>query len=195
MIRMTNLLEKLWDKLGIKKAHLVGNSLGGWIAWEFTLKNPERVQKLVLIDAAGFNTEDVPWVVSFARLPLAPYVVTGIAPRFAVRYLVETVYGNPELIKEETVTRYHELFLREGNGGAFFELSKTPLVNHSHLLSTLKMPVLILWGEKDQWISSKYAPKFHSKIPGSKLVTFPKLGHIPMEESPEETLKATLSFL
>lgn len=193
--RMTKLIEKLYNKLEIKEAHLIGNSLGGWIAWEFAVRNSERVTKLVLIDPAGFNTDEVPWVVSFAKLPLAPYLLTGNAPRFAVRYMVESVYGNPDLITEDTVTRYRELFLREGNGKAFFDLVRAPVENNSAALKKLKMPVFIMWGEKDGWISPEYARSFHSSIPQSKLLTFPLLGHIPMEESPKETLKPTLQFL
>jgi pimeloyl-ACP methyl ester carboxylesterase len=67
--------------------------------------------------------------------------------------------------------------------------------NNSHSLKKLKMPVLIMWGKKDGWINPKYAQSFHSAIPQSKLITFPLLGHIPMEESPRETLKPTLLFL
>ncbi len=193
--RMTTLIEKLYDKLGIKKAHLIGNSLGGWIAWEFTVRNPKRVSKLVLIDPAGFNTDEVPWIVSFAKLPIAPYLLTGNAPRLFVRHMVESVYGNPDLVTEKTVTRYRDLFLREGNGKGFFDLVRAPVENNSAALKKLKMPVLIMWGEKDGWISPKYAPLFHSVIPQSKLITFPALGHVPMEESPLETLKPTLLFL
>ncbi len=193
--RMTRLIEMLFNKLEIKKAHLVGNSLGGWIAWEFAVRYPQHIEKLVLIDPAGFSTDDVPWVVSFARIPLLPYIVAGNAPRFFVRYMVESVYGNPDLITEDSVTRYHDLFLREGNGESFFDLVRSPVTNNSASLKTLKMPVLILWGEKDGWISSQYARSFHTSIPQSLLKTFPLLGHVPMEESPDETLKPTLSFL
>ena len=192
--RMTKLIEKLYVKLGIKESFLVGNSLGGWIAWEFAVRYPKLISKLVLIDPAGFNTDEVPWAVSIARLPLAPYLLTGNAPRFAVRYMVESVYGNPDHITEETVTRYHDLFLREGNGKGFFALVRAPVENNAASLKNLKMPVLILWGEKDGWISVKYAKSFHAAIPQSELLTFPHLGHVPMEESPLETLKPTLSF-
>lgn len=185
----------MYRKLGIKKARLIGNSLGGWIAWEFALKHPRLVSKLVLIDPAGFNVKDLPWVVKMAKLPLTPYLLTGNAPRFVVRYFVESVYGDPEIISEEVITRYHELFLREGNGKAFFDLSKTPLNDNSHLLKNLKLPVLILWGGQDKWISPDYAKFFHSAVTGSKLILFPLLGHVPMEESPLETLEPTLSFL
>lgn len=193
--RMTKLIQKLYDKLEIKKAHLIGNSLGGWIAWEFAVRYPHLVSKLVLIDPAGFNTDEVPWVVSFAKLSLTPYLLTGNVPRFAVRYMVGSVYGNSDLITEETVTRYQDLFLREGNGKAFFDLVRAPVENNSAALKFLKMPVLILWGEKDGWIPPKYARLFHRAIPQSLLMTFPLLGHIPMEEFPHETLKPTLSFL
>ncbi len=193
--RMTKLIEKLYDKLEIKEAHLIGNSLGGWIAWEFAVRNPKRVSKLVLIDSAGFNTDEVPLIVSFSKLPLAPYFLTGNAPRFAVKYLVGSVYGNPDLITEDTVTRYSELFLREGNGKGFFDSVRAPVENNSVSLKKLKMPVLIMWGEKDSWISPEYARSFHSAITQSRLITFPLLGHVPMEESPLETLKPTLLFL
>lgn len=193
--RMIALLNKLYKKLNIKKAHLVGNSLGGWISWEFAVKHPKRVDKLVLIDSAGFNIHDVPWIVSFAQLPIAPHVLAGNAPRLAVRFLVNSVYGDPLKVTEDTVTRYHDMFLREGNGGAFMNLVRTPLEDHAHLLNDLKMPVLILWGERDQWISPKYAPEFHATIAGSKLITYPELGHVPMEEAPARTLKDVLTFL
>ena len=193
--RMTALLDKLLKRLNVYSSNIIGNSLGGWIAWEFAARFPTRVKRLVLIDSAGHNVEDVPWVVMLARLPLAQYVLNDNIPRWAVRSFVESVYGNPSNLTEDVLTRYHDLFRREGNANAFFQLTKAPVENHSQLLKKLKMPVLILWGEKDRWINPKYARNFASDIPDARLNTFPELGHVPMEESPRKTLIPVMKFL
>lgn len=193
--RITFILNKLVTKLGIKKFHLVGNSLGGWIAWEYAARFPRDVSKLVLIDAAGFDVRDVPWVIRFARLPIAHYALSGNAPWIAVKLLLESVYGYPLRITEKTVTRYHELFLREGNGKAFHRMAHTRLEDHSELLRKIKIPTLIIWGLRDRWISPRYADDFHHALENSEVVNFDDLGHIPMEEEPVRTLQATLPFL
>ncbi|MDP5121596.1 MAG: alpha/beta hydrolase, partial [Spirosomaceae bacterium] len=109
---------------------------------------------------------------------------------------VKNVYGNPELVTEELVDRYFDLTLRPGNREAFVaRMQLDSYTDQSGKIKTLTQPTLIIWGEKDLLIPVENARKFAADLPNNKLVIFPELGHVPMEENPEETVKAVKEFL
>ena len=186
------------DSLEIKKCVLGGNSLGGGIAWVFTSKYPEMVDKLILIDASGYPSEakSVPLAFRIAQIPLVKNLFTFITPRFVVKTSIENVYADKTKISEELVDRYFELALREGNRQAFIDKFEVPtnLIAHNNI-KLIEQRTLILWGEKDLLIPVEKAYKFHQDLPNDTLVILSNVGHVPMEESPNQSLEAVLSFL
>jgi pimeloyl-ACP methyl ester carboxylesterase len=191
-------IEQFLKSKDIKKCILGGNSLGGVIAWQFTAKNPEIVEKLILIDAAGYplESESVPIAFTFARIPVLNQLLTFITPRFMAKSSVENVYADKTKVTESLVDRYFELTLREGNRQALVDRMKIGIDTGSiHLIKNIQQPTLVMWGEQDLLIPTKSAYRFHNDLPNDTQVILKNMGHVPMEEGPEESLAVLLPFL
>ncbi|TGM00505.1 alpha/beta hydrolase [Leptospira barantonii] len=200
MKRYTEFLIAMLDQLQIKRAILVGNSFGGNVAWRTVLEQPERFQKLILLDSGGYKTESVSVPIAFriARIPGLSNLLQNILPRKLVESSVKNTYGDPSKVTEALIDRFFFLALRSGNRKALAQFQQQ-LVSESGMsenrISELRLPTLILWGKKDKLQPPINAEKFHRDIRGSKLVVFENLGHIPQEEDPKETLNAALDFI
>lgn len=198
MAHYTEFLKNFLTALKIKQCVLAGNSLGGEIAWNFTLEQPEMVKKLILIDAAGYTTssKSVPVALKIGRTPVLNKALTYITPRFIVKASVENVYFDKSKVSESLVDRYFELTLREGNRQAFVDRFKMAKDTSAYKnIKRIQQPTLILWGAKDLLIPVENANKFHKDLPINTLVILDNTGHTPMEESPMESLKPVLDFL
>ena len=198
MVHYTAFIKDFLAALKIKQCVLAGNSLGGQIAWNFTLEQPSMVTKLILIDAAGFplNSKDAPIAFKMARVPLIKNLFTYITPRFIVKSSVENVFFDKMKVTDKLVDRYFELSLRKGNRQAFVDrLNATAETSAYDNISHIQQPTLILWGANDLLIPVENAYKFHSYLPNDTLVILDNSGHTPMEESPVESLKPVIGFL
>jgi pimeloyl-ACP methyl ester carboxylesterase len=183
------------DGLEIRQAHLVGSSLGGRIAWEYALRNPEGVASLTLISALGYPQERWPPAIELAQLPVIDRIMATHIPRFVFKTSLKDIYHENFRIDDALVDRYYELALREGNLQAFTDRVKARLDQDSHLIPQIRTPSLILWGESDRYFPVSSAWRFHEDIPGSRLVVFPNVGHLPMEEIPQASAAALIEFL
>ncbi|MBV8036673.1 MAG: alpha/beta hydrolase [Pelomonas sp.] len=195
--RYVAFVRQLLARLGVGRAIVGGNSLGGEIAWQLALADPDRVAGLVLVDAAGFDfvPESLPLGFRIARIPVLREPMRWLLPRRAIEVSVLDVYGDPGKVSAALVDRYYELALREGNRVALMrrmdQLAPTPVGR----LPEIKVPTLILWGGKDRLIPLRWGHEFEKAIPGSRLVVFPNLGHVPQEEDPTATLAALRDWL
>nr|WP_295772632.1 alpha/beta hydrolase [Rhodoferax sp.] len=190
-------VEGVADKLGVKKFVLAGNSLGGQIAWAAALALPQRVSKLVLVDAAGypFQSSSVPIGFRIARMPGLRVLMEHVLPRGVIDSSVRNVYGDPSKVKPELIDRYYDLTLRAGNRQALaYRMDQRMGGDEAHV-KELKLPTLILWGAKDKLIPLDNARRFAADIQGSKLVVFDELGHVPHEEDAQKTVEAFKVFL
>lgn len=195
----TKLVLALADSLKLDTFYVAGNSMGGTVAWKLALRAPERVKKLVLIDAAGFwnankNTKR-PWIFKALQNPFFGAGFTHITPKFVFNLNMKQVYGNENLVKQEVTDRYYELMLREGNREATLKRIKQDEPDQSNTIQQITTPTLILWGKKDRWIPVENAYLFQESINGSTLVIFDDAGHVPMEEVPTESVEFVLTFL
>lgn len=191
-------LKHFLDKKGIDKCIIGGNSLGGHIAWQFSATHPDRVIKLVLIDAAGYPNESksTPLAFQIAKIPLIKNMFTFITPKAVARKSVENVYADKSKVTTDLAMRYFELTLRPGNRQAFVDrLSEENNPASYHLISNISQPTLILWGDQDLLIPIENAKLFQKDIPNNTLVILNNTGHVPMEENPSESLEAVISFL
>jgi len=194
--RYTLTMKKLLDALGVKKCHMAGNSLGGHIAWRFSLRYPGMVEKLVLIDAAGYHHGgSMPWVFRLARAPVLNLAARRLTPEFLFRKNLREVYGDDGKITDELVRRYYDMALRAGNRDAFIARAKASGNETFEDPRRIAVPVLIQWGEADAWIPVAQAGRFHSDIKNSKLKIYPGAGHVPMEEIPAVTAGDAKIFL
>ncbi|MDZ7899668.1 MAG: alpha/beta hydrolase [Arcicella sp.] len=191
-------LDKLLTKLSVKKCILGGNSLGGSITWAYALAHPERVSKMILVDAGGYPmvSTSVPIAFQLARLPVLSSVFQYVTPRSIIEKSIHNVYVHDEKITDELIDRYYDLALREGNRKAFIDRMKVSIVSDKYLkIKTLQIYTLIIWGKQDGLIPSTVGERFHQDLRNDTLVVFKDLGHTPMEEDPENTVKAVVDFI
>lgn len=193
----TRFIAQVLDALKIERAIVGGNSLGGLIAWETAAAFPQRVSRLILVDAAGypFVPESMPIGFTIARMPVLNKIMEWVLPRSLVEESVRSVYGDPSRILPALVNRYYELTLREGNRAALAERFRQPLSGRVELIARLAQPTLIIWGGQDRLIPPDNAERFHRDIAGSTLVILDDLGHVPHEEDPVRTLEVVKTFL
>lgn len=188
----------LLDALGVEHAVLAGNSLGGEIAWRTALRVPQRVERLVLVDAAGhaFEPDEVPQAFIVARIPLLGRVLESLLPRSMVDSSLRNVYGDPSRVTPQLVDRYFSLALREGNRHALLQrLQQADGAADAQRIRELRVPTLILWGGRDRLIPLRHARAFARDIAGSRLEIFDDLGHVPHEEDPQRTAAVVKRFL
>ncbi|MFT4906684.1 MAG: pimeloyl-ACP methyl ester carboxylesterase [Oleispira sp.] len=192
--RSVDMLNQLSNKLNVDSFFLAGNSMGGYISWNFAAQYPEKVKRLILVDAAGYVFE-LPLLLELLRTPVLKDSMAFVTPRFIVSQTLNEVYGDGSKVTDETIDRYHQLMLREGNRTAVVSVLKSLNEVDNDKIKQLKMPTLIQWGQVDAWIPLAHAEKFAAEIEGAKLITYPKVGHIPMEEIPQQSASDAKDFL
>ncbi len=188
----------LLDKLGIQRCVLGGNSLGGNVAWEMARAMPNRIDKLILVDSAGYPLISTSEPIGFrlARLPVLKRLMEVVTPRSIVAASVRDVYGDPSKVTSELIDRYFDMIVRMGNRRALGQrLAQADFGADAGRIAELKLPTLIVWGGRDRLIPPGDAERFHHDIDGSKLAIFPDLGHVPQEEGPARTAAAVIDFL
>ncbi len=190
-----NFLESFVKQIGIKKFYLIGNSLGGSIAWLYTSIYDRRVKKLILINSSGFESDEIPFVIRIARNKYLNFLIKKLSPQFLVKKSLKEVFYDDNLISKSIIERYYKLNLREGNREAFIDRALVNYKDHTSSLKKIKSKTLILWGQNDEWINVKFAQKFKKMIKESRVSIMEETGHIPMEERPFESLKIVEDFL
>ena len=196
----TKFLSQFLEKIKLDKFYLAGNSLGGNIAWNYAAEYPEKVLKLILIDASGLPTfTPQPPIFKMAKTPILNSLFLYITPKFIIRKNIEQVYADKLKVTDALVVRYHKMALRTGNRKAFIDRAKTDFNGAEKVnlvkLKSVKTPTLLIWGAKDTWIPLGNGKRMDSMLPNSKLVILENSGHVPMEENPKESLEFLKSFL
>jgi pimeloyl-ACP methyl ester carboxylesterase len=193
--RSLTILTALMDQLEIRTAALVGNSLGGRIAWEFAAAHPDRVTRLVLISPDGFASPGF----EYGKPPKVPamlQLMKFFLPESLLRANLAAAYADPKRLSATTVDRYYDLLLATGNREAMIaRMRQTVLEDPVATLTRINTPTLLLWGEKDRMIPYSNSADYLRALPHARLVSLPNLGHVPFEESPAESLPAVAEFL
>ncbi|MBV1886968.1 MAG: alpha/beta hydrolase, partial [Parvibaculaceae bacterium] len=196
-ISMANLVDSFLVKLDVSTFSIAGNSMGGAVAWNYTLMHPSKVEKLILIDSRGYPSEEPkPAVFKAFATPIIGHILTKVTPRSAIEASMNDVYGDSSKVTKEIVTRSLDLTLRAGNREATrVRFSEPSYDQNLAQIDSINAPTLIMWGEKDTWILPKYAQRFLADIKNSTLKLYENDGHLPMEESPVQTAKDAHDFL
>ena len=130
-------LESFMDKLGVEKCYLSGNSFGGNLTWRFASKNPDRVIKIAILDASGFERSENPIGFILTSTPGISIVSHYFTPKFLIENSVKGFYGEPSMVTDSLVNRYYELLLRKGNRQAFSKVLNQLEDNKEQLPSIL----------------------------------------------------------
>ncbi|NEQ52741.1 MAG: alpha/beta fold hydrolase [Leptolyngbya sp. SIO3F4] len=173
---------------------LAGASMGGAAAIDFALDFPEAVEKLVLLDSAGFAAGPamgkfmVPpldsWATAFLKNP-------GVRRRISQQAYCDRTFVTPDA---ELCAALH---LQMPNWKeALIAFTKSGGYNFlSNVIQKIEVSTLIVWGEQDKILGTKDAKRFERTIPTNQLVWIPKCGHVPHLEKPQDTAQAILTFL
>ena len=191
-------LAHVLDQLQVPRAVVAGNSFGGQLAWQFALDHPQRVERLVLVDAAGYprNATSIPIGFRLAQIPALAPLMANLLPRQMIEASIRNVYGDPSKVSDELIDRYYELTLRAGNREALRQRFIQAEAGQGFTrIAELKVPTLIIWGGRDELIPPDNAERFKRDIQGSRLVLFDDLGHVPQEEDPSRTVAVLMGFL
>jgi pimeloyl-ACP methyl ester carboxylesterase len=189
----------LMDELGVEKAVLVGHSAGGTIAALTALRHPERVEALILEDAAIYTQGGTPsWLRHLLLTPqmrrLGPVLVRSIAAWG--EGVIETAWDDPEKITVELLSGYKKPLEAENWDRALWELT---LASHplglGARLQEITVPVLVITGDKDRIVPTQESVRLAEELPNSELVVIPHCGHVPHEECPDAFLDAVTDFV
>lgn len=190
-------LQAFMQHLGLKKVVLVGNSLGGSIAWHMALAKPELVARMVLMDAGGYPMEGKPSSLGFwlASTPVISQLMLYATPKFLIRKSLEGIYADPAQITEERVQWLQDMAVRAGNRAALLHMFQHPRISQHEAIKRIQTPTLIVWGEEDQLIDVKNAYRFKVDLKNSQLVVLKNIGHVPSDECPKELAKLLENYL
>jgi pimeloyl-ACP methyl ester carboxylesterase len=186
--------------LKLPKFAVAGNSMGGGVAWQLALRHPDRLDALILVDAAGFPNQkppaDVPLAFKILRYPIGRWLLAHIDNRSLIREGLKTDVYDKSLITDFVVDRWAEFQRAPGHRAILMALNPAGQTQATaELLSGIKVPTLILWGEADPLIEPAAARKFAAAIPGAKLITYTNVGHLPQIEIPQRSAADAATFL
>jgi pimeloyl-ACP methyl ester carboxylesterase len=173
----------LLKALGLDRAHLMGTSLGGWIAAELAVRNTARLASLTLVGAAGITANGEP-IDDIFRMPVEENLRRFYAdPDRAARRLGDLAKADMTIVAKNRATVTRLAYPRFHNPG----LAKW--------LHRIDVPTLLLWGERDGMVPPKFGEAYRELIPGSRLVVLANAGHAPFDEQKDAFLAAFLDFI
>lgn len=183
-------LDKFMSELKIEKASLVGNSVGGWVAGLMAIKYPNRVEKIVLADAAGLVPEN---------FSIAQVYQLNNSTRDEIRANMKLIFANPLFQNNEAlVDQFMTARVTANDGGTINSLIESIKRKEDFLndrLGEIKKPTLIIWGRQDGILPVADAAAFNKGIAGSELVIFDQCGHVPQFEKAADFNRTVLGFL
>jgi 2-hydroxy-6-oxonona-2,4-dienedioate hydrolase len=170
---LTEFLQKLTEELGLKKFHLLGNSMGGHIALLYTLGHPEQVESLILSGSSGLFENGMGY--SFPKRKEYEYI----------KAKTELTFYNPATASKELVDEIYEI-VNSRKALHVLSLAKSTIRNNlERELHKIKAPCCLVWGKQDVVTPPQVAKDFKRLIPHARLYWIDECGHVPMLETPD----------
>jgi pimeloyl-ACP methyl ester carboxylesterase len=191
---LVDFLSGFYKKMGISQATLVGNSLGGWVAMDFALQYPDKVNRLVLVDSAGYSPKRT------GSPPLDREVLLGLNPSSiaGTKQLMSIVFHNPAFATDQVAEQVFTQHLRKNDGYTINSFIDSLLRGEDVLdgkLGGIKAPTLIIWGHDDMLTPLPVSKALAEDISGSRTVVLDSCGHVPEMECAAPFNEALLKFL
>jgi pimeloyl-ACP methyl ester carboxylesterase len=199
---MVEMFTKFVEYMEIDRLSIAGNGMGGYIAARYAEENPAKMDKLILLAPEGYPFQR-PWVFDLAKKPGLSTLTKLMQPPFLVTMNLQQVYGDPERLSKSNHYRYMHMSQRPGAKAAYHKamsfLSNEPNADgtapRDPSFAGIRAPTLLLWGEADQWVPVATADRWKTDIRSLKFITYPGVGHVPMEEMPYQTAQDAIAFL
>ena len=195
------LVDALAAKLGVTHFVLAGNSMGGAVSLGYAMTHPDKLDGLVLVDAAGWPGDDgnrggPPAFVGLFNNGFGRFLIKLIDPHLFATGGLKSAYVDETLVTDSLVDRYVNFAMAEGHRDVLLtqrSQASPPWTPDS--FRKIDVPTLVMVGEKDALIPPDDAHAIASAIPGAYLVTYPEGGHLPMEQLPDETVRHLRAFI
>ena len=178
---LVDFLDGFYKKVGITKATVVGNSLGGWTAMAFTLAHPEKVERMVLVDSAGYSFEKLggPRPTRELLEGLNPSTVEG------TKALVALILANKAMATNQVAEQFFAGHMKKNDGYTIDKFIDSILRSEDVVdgkLAAIKVPTEIIWGREDALTPLASGQMLAKEIVGSEMVILDHCGHIPQFE-------------
>jgi len=186
------------ESVGIARAHLVGHDIGGGIAQILAARAPERILSLCLVNSVGYDYWPVQPIVSM-RVPLLKHLAMAAFDRGVLKMLVQRTFYHKEKVDAALIGEFmRPLRTKEGKAG-FFALARgldnTQVLRIIDQLPLLRMPVLIIRGDKDIYLKPIISERLHSDMPGSRYEVIATAGHYSPLDDPQSVAELLLAHL
>src|SRR3954453_16913372 len=198
-------LRDLLDELGISRATIVGQSLGGGVAMQFVYQHPDYCQRLIRISSGGLGP-DVGWTLRLLSAPGAELIMPVIAPRpvLAAGNKLRSWFGALGLQSPRgaEVWNAYSSFSDAPTRAAFLRTLRSVVDYRGQAVSALNrlhmkadMPIMTIWGDSDAIIPVEHAYSAHEARPDVRLEVLPGVGHFPQVECPNEVVDLIDDFI
>ncbi len=214
---VVEVLEHVRDQPGRgqgRPVHLLGNSLGGLVSLLVAARRPDLVASLTLVSPAMPVYRVPPAFGRALLLLLLPGVPTlaerrlaGLPPEQSVRGMLQMCFGEPARVpperlddavaetRERAEQEWANRALTRSMRGLITSYLRVGRANAWRLAAALRVPALVVWGDRDRLVDPRLAPRLAAAVPGARLLVLGTVGHVAMLEAPEETARAVLGLL
>jgi pimeloyl-ACP methyl ester carboxylesterase len=193
-----DLVIDLLEALEVEQAILVGNSAGGTVAAATALAHPERVEALVLVDAAIYMGGGAPaFIQPLLQLPQFDTIGPLLARRIQAQgdAFLRSAWHDPEKITPEIIEGYWRPLRAQHWDQALWELTRASRASDlDERLDELTLPTLVITGDDDRIVPTEQSLRLADELPNADLVVIPNCGHVPQEECPEAFMDAINKF-
>lgn len=199
----------LIDHAGAQRAAIAGHDWGGVIAWHFAMRHPQKVEKLIILNAphpAAYRRELrswrqllKSWYVFFFQVPGLPEQVLGAGDFGWIERLFRHQPVHPEAFGPEDVRLYKQALARPGALTAALNYYRAFMRYRSQRAARndvpINVPVLLLWGERDTYLNPRLTEGLSAWVPNLRVVRFPDVSHWIQNDAPERVTRLMIDFL
>jgi pimeloyl-ACP methyl ester carboxylesterase len=198
--RYAQLVDAVAMTLGLRPYVVVGNSMGGGVAFTLALNRPDRVRALILVDSIGLpaasDGKPTPFIFKMLATPVGKMVLKVLdTRRWAVEGL-KSAYVDPALVTPALIDRYVELSLAPGHRSILLNgdnNAESPVT--ADTFKAIKAPTLVMHGDVDAIIPVASGRALAAAIPAARFIHYPEVGHVPMEQIPDRSARDLDDFI
>ncbi len=202
MERFADDVQAFVEAKGLTRFVIAGSSMGGHVSATYALEHPDHTAGLILVGAAGFWDErinDTPFFFRLMTVPVVRDILRDADSSAFTRRTLRAAFVDQSFATEEMVTRFTELSRGPGHrmiiSRLMTRIRDQEYMTPERVAPLAALPVLVMHGEQDYIVPAEFGRRYHEAIPGSELVTWPGVGHLPQEEITAQSLAVLEPFL
>ncbi len=203
-----NVIKEVVKIQGVDEFYLIGHSMGGMIAWRYVLNNIKQIKGLVIIGSPfvgsekeynDFQSVNAP-PAAFKLLDTALFreMLKYVTPRLLVKEGISQTVFDQSIVTHDLVDQFHDIILMDGTREAIGKLiisHEDNFIADPSILRKINIPTLVLHGEEDNLVDIRFVSHFVEQIPDVKLISYPRVGHMPPMEIPIQLSKDIQNFV